>query len=471
MSNIKKFVKSSIVYFIGNVLSRLSTFFLLPLYTKYINPADYGYYDVSIAYLSVFTSAMFLDIWVAIMRYMFDYSDGQLKYKPIYNGAIIMFCSFSIYGILALALNTVVEIRYLLLIVIYGIFVCMQNFFSYIARGFGENMVFAGSGLAGTLVNVLSNVVFIVYMKMDYSCLYISFVIGTIVQIVIIETKVKVISNFKTSYIDKKLIISMAKYALPLCLNSVSFWFLTNYNKVVIANQLTTHENGLFAVAGKFAFALTLVSSCFNLAWQEMAFDRGSNGSDIGKFYSTASDLFLRFLLCGTIMLIPIVAIIFPFMVAPMYSESRNIVPMYLLGTMASIYSQFLGNIFGALKQTKTIFISTVFASIVNILVIHSLIGALGVLAATVSLFVGYVVNIIIRVIFLNKKIDFNVNYKLILLTSPIIIFAIHIYANMSLVANYVMLLFAVLFTLYYLKTYIIKILNKVRVRRIRIEN
>ena len=50
MSSTKKFFKSSMVYFMGNVLTKIISFFLLPLYTTRISTDEYGYFNTSTLY-------------------------------------------------------------------------------------------------------------------------------------------------------------------------------------------------------------------------------------------------------------------------------------------------------------------------------------------------------------------------------------------------------------------------------------
>ena len=46
MNTTKKFIKTSIIYLIGNVLSKLIAFILIPIYTTYISPNIYGEFDL-----------------------------------------------------------------------------------------------------------------------------------------------------------------------------------------------------------------------------------------------------------------------------------------------------------------------------------------------------------------------------------------------------------------------------------------
>ena len=90
------FAKTSGIYFAGTVLQKIISFFLLPIYTKYINPKDMGTYDVQLAYVTFLCSVLFLNIWSGIMRYTFEYKDEERK-KADYNRYGYFYCVLLFY--------------------------------------------------------------------------------------------------------------------------------------------------------------------------------------------------------------------------------------------------------------------------------------------------------------------------------------------------------------------------------------
>jgi len=56
MNELKKLTKGTLVYLFGTIGSKLVSFLLLPLYTKYLPPEAYGIYDVNITYATLFSS-------------------------------------------------------------------------------------------------------------------------------------------------------------------------------------------------------------------------------------------------------------------------------------------------------------------------------------------------------------------------------------------------------------------------------
>lgn len=438
MASIGKFIKSSAIYFVGNVLTKLISFFLLPIYTSYIATGDMGYYDLSVSYINIIAPVVCMEIWSGIMRYMFDYNEKDGKYKAIFNGFIIFGGSVLVYTIGAGVLGLVTDIDKLLLIFLYGITYMLHTVYSYVVRGLGYNAVFAVSGILGSLINSVSNIIMIIWLDMRLESMYIALILGLAFQVIFMEFRIKLIKHLSFDMFDKVMIASMVRFSLPLCLNSASFWFLSSYNRVGISNTLGYEANGIYSVAAKFTYVLGLASNCFSMAWQEMVYSMGNEKENKSKFYSTASNYYIKFLMYGMVVLIPAVSVVFPIMIADSYSAAYDVVPLYLLATVANIYSVFLGNIFSAEKKTGVIFISTVAAAVVNVSLFHLLVGKLGLQAANIALFCGFMVIIIVRLILLRKDFKINLDFKMISFTSVLFCIAYYVYTTKLLYANFI---------------------------------
>lgn len=421
MDSAKRFLKSSAIYFAGNVLTKVISFFLLPIYTARIATGDMGYYDTSVSYLNILVPVICMEIWSGIMRYIFDYKDEEGKYKAVFNGMVIFTASFVLYTLIFVGLGVFSDISYLVFIYFYGLFTMLQNIYSYISRALGYNTVFAVSGIIGSLVNSLSNIVMILCFGMTIDSLYLAMILGFAVQIVIMESRIHLFRKLKLSLYDSAIVKSMVKFSLPLCLNSASFWFLSGYNRVAVTNVLGLEANGLYAAAGKFTYALTLVSICFNMAWQELAYSKG-NDDDKSELYSTAANYYIKFLAIGSILFLPAIQLVFPFFIRGDYRDCFGLIPLYILATGVSIFSTFQGNIFGAEKKTGTIFLSTFFAAVCNVACFHLLVGKLGIQAANVALLLGFTVNVIIRNYMLRKAVHIRVDF--LFLAGAVIAFA-----------------------------------------------
>lgn len=436
MNGTKSFVKSTAVYFFGSILSKLIVFFLLPIYTTYISPEHYGYYDLVVNYITFFSTILFLNVWTGIIRFMFDSTERLDKLKAVYSSLSIYGLSLLLYIVMFSILNAVIHIQYFPLVLLYGFFLTLQNLYGNIARGFGESVLFAVGGILCTLFTMLLNIILVVWLKQSYWSLYVASSAGILVQILMLEINMKLIPNFSVQLIDKQLTKQLFIYSLPLCLNSVAYWFLTSFNRVVIVSVLGETQNGYFAIASKFSVAINLIGSCFSLAWQETVFKKEGEHEVNSDYYSKASDLYIKFLWMGTICLLPVINIAFPFLINSTYNSAKLLVPLSLLGTSVSLYSSFIGSIFGAIKQNRTVFISTLLASIANIAVIYLTIFRIGVQAANLSFLIGFTVNSIVRIHMLRQKIDFHVALKPFIFYIPLFAIVTYIYLAQGRLAN-----------------------------------
>lgn len=431
-----RFIKSTGIYLLGNVLSKSLSFFLLPLYTSYLSPNDYGVYDLSIAYNTFLISILFLDIWEGTMRFMFDYSNKD-KNKPITIGIIMFSISTGIYAVVLLIFGRIAGLQFLGLLFIMGVVNNFQQVVGYIARGFGKNNAFVMCGLIGSLVTLVSNVILLSVFKMNYSALYISSILGLGINAIGLSFVIKLWRRVKIAFFDSTLFREMLRYSLPLCLNSGAWWFLNGFNRVMISHTLSNADNGMYAVATRFSSMLMLVTTGFQMAWQELSYSKvDASDEEKSKLYSRAINEYSKFLYMGLIALLPIIKIIFPYFIDDKYTAAIMIIPIALYGTFFSSLTSFLASIINILKKNQFIFITTLLSAITNVVLLLLLIEYLGVQAATVSLCVGYAVSFIARIRLVQRFVNLKVDVKQFLRYTGMFLLAVVIYNYGSITLN-----------------------------------
>lgn len=122
MKELIRLIKTTGIYFLGTVGTKLISFLLLPLYTAYLLPSQYGRYDVNITYASLFSSVCFLDIWTGIMKYMFEDKEEERQFSVVYCGIMIFSTSAVLYTLLMAGFGFLKNIEYLPGVTAYGFF-------------------------------------------------------------------------------------------------------------------------------------------------------------------------------------------------------------------------------------------------------------------------------------------------------------------------------------------------------------
>lgn len=464
MKSFIKFAKTSGIYFFGTVLAKLVTMLLLRVYTEYIPAEDMGTYNVSINYVTFLCSVLYLDIWSGILRYFYDYHTPEGQKKPINCGVAIFGISTAAYTVILVVFGQFVTVRYLPLIYLYGLMMNLQNLLGYVARAYGKNVLYASAGLLNSFVTAALNVVLIVGLHMDYSALYLAGCIGYLSNILLVGAGVKIWTLIRLSAFEKPLFVRMLRFSLPLCVNSAAYWFLTSYNSVAVSRMMGMEANGLYAVAIRFGSFISLFTSCFTMAWQEVSYAKEAESKEsLSQFYSSAVNAYLRFMGMGAAILLPFIWLIFPLMIADGYSEARNMVPLYILATIASSVSGFLGNIFTAMKKNGLLFYTTVAGSVVNILGVHFLIPRFGVQGASAALFLGFLTIIVFRILLLWNEVSIRIDVRFLLLLAVVLAVACGIYFYGDLKMNAVFFPTAIVLFLLSFREMIGNLLRKIR--------
>lgn len=409
-SNFTMFAKSTLIFFIGNTFSKVITIALLPLYTNALPSGDYGYFDVSVTYITLLTSFLYCDVWTSVMRFMRDDLEGEAPKVVTASGWVVFACSTAVYYLLGVLAWLLFEIPSLGFILLYGTAMNLQTMFSYIARGWGDNIRFAVSGIINAVVNVLLSIILILVLGWGYEALYIAFVIGSTTQCGYLFFALKMWRRIAMPKMAQ--VRELFLYSAPLCLNSVAYWLLNSLGRVVVSMALSFHASGIFAVGSKFGSAINLATTCFTYAWQDISF---TSKEMKGSFYSSAVTQYTAFLMDSLTLLLPIVTLLFPVLVGTGYEEAYGVIPSFLVVAVVSAVSTFIGNIFYVIKDTKTIGKTMAASCLVNVLLTYPLTELLGLNGTNTAIVLAFATNIIIRLKILGGRLGMRVSPSIVL--------------------------------------------------------
>lgn len=443
MNDLKKMAKNTVIYLLGTVFSKGISFFLLPMYTKYLTPEEFGQYDLGLAYATLFWTFVYLDIYSSILRFMYDFTDKKSQRKPMINGLIIFFGSTIVYGLILVLWNLFFEnsIQYSALLFVVGVCTILQEIVGHIARGFGKNRLFVTGGMIGAIVTFLANIMFLIVFATDFSGIYLATIIGLLANIIYVGGRIGLLKEISFTYYDSKLFKEIFTYSIPLSVNSVSYWFLNNFNRVAVSNMLSLYDNGLYAITLKFGALVNLFTSGFQLAWQELIFSKhNQTKEEMSRFYTIAINSYILFLLFGITISLPFIKLFLPILVDQSFIAGAHLIPMALLAAVSSSSSSFIGNIFSTLKQTKSLFTTTILGAIVNVTIVALLIPIIGVQAANIAVILGFSTTVYRRIMLLRKFADLTIYWNKLIYGLLFFAMAYYGFAQGSLIINFAIL-------------------------------
>lgn len=418
------FAKSSLVFFVGSTLSKVITIALLPLYTNVLPSADYGYFDVSVTCVTLLTSFLYCDVWTSVMRFMRDDLEGEGPKVVTASGWVVFGCSTALYYVIGIAAGSILDIPSLGLILLYGTFLNLQTMFSYIARGWGDNVRFAVSGIISSAVNVGLNLVLILVLGWGYEALYVAFVAGSLAQCLYLFVSLRMWKRLARPRASK--VRELFLYSAPLCLNSVAYWLLNSLGRVVVSFALSLSASGIFAVGSRFGSAINLATSCFTYAWQDIAF---TSERKPGSYFSRAVTQYTVFLMDALVVMLPAISLVFPVLVGSDYSEAYAVVPSFLAVAVISAISTFIGNIFYVIRDTKTIGKTMAVSCLVNVALTYPLTVSVGLNGTNLAIALAFLVNIAIRLAVLRRRISMRVEWHLVAGRLALMALSVGVYA------------------------------------------
>ncbi|MFH0930367.1 MAG: oligosaccharide flippase family protein [Candidatus Zixiibacteriota bacterium] len=102
---LKTIAKHTAIYSTADLLAKAVGFFLLPIYTRYLSPADYGILELLSVSLTIIIIFVQQGMQTSFFRaYSFDYKDKEEDQKEIISTSYLylLFSSFIFLGIAAL---------------------------------------------------------------------------------------------------------------------------------------------------------------------------------------------------------------------------------------------------------------------------------------------------------------------------------------------------------------------------------
>lgn len=287
MERSRKFIKDIFIYAIGNLGSKLITFLLVPLYTYFIAPDDFGYYDIALNISFLGIGVLSFQLRDGVFRFLLDNEDDRIR-KDI----ISFTCRFLLRSTLvAFAIGLVClfffEIRFLPWIVALTIVFMFYEIYIQVIRGLGKNVYFVYIGILTSFLTILFSCLFIIALDCGVLGIFYANILSRVLSMGIIECKLKILKKyFRYDFSDPQINREMIKYSLPLLPNALCWWLLGSSNRLFIDHYLGLESNGIYAVAMKFASILETFSLIIYQAWQETAIKQYGS-QDKNSFFSS----------------------------------------------------------------------------------------------------------------------------------------------------------------------------------------
>ena len=392
MSKKVELLKNTAILAFGKASVQVVTIFLLPIYTTYLSPEEFGFYDLVIVYITLLAPALTIQMEASVFRHLIDVRNNSYGKKIVISTVIrIVAGSIAVIAIASVLLGVLVDIPHQFLVTVMLILFAFNGVMMQVARGLGRNSVFAVGSIASAIVTLCISIVCIVGLRMGVDGVFLSMTAGYVVSIVYMVVSTRTWQFIDLRISDKCMRKSLLSYALPLIPNQAALWVVSAADKTIIALLMGVAANGIYAVAGKFSLMLVSFFGVYNMSWTESAsLHINSNDKDKNTFFSDSFNTGMRIIVSASLLMISVLYLVFPLLVSEGFSQAYNYIPLLVIGAMASAAMSMYGAIYIAMKMTRRVMVTSLCAAMLSIVLALLFIPIFGLYGAALSTTFGF---------------------------------------------------------------------------------
>lgn len=251
----RKFIANASAYISSNVLLKSASFLLIPIWTRFLTPADYGIIGTLGAYGGVLMPLLMMGLHGAAVRHYYDYKDNPIRRKGYVTSVMLFQMLFSTFLIIMLniwgpalwARFTSENIPFDPYVRLMLWYVCVANWIHipkslYQAQQKARSYVYIGYG--GFLLTVIAKLVLVVGLRQGAYGYMMGQLIATVILTVVVFSFV--FSEWFVPEIKWEYIRAGLTFGLPIVPHTMSGWALKASDRLILEHSVPLTELGLY---------------------------------------------------------------------------------------------------------------------------------------------------------------------------------------------------------------------------------
>lgn len=409
MSEINRLVKNTAIIAMGNISTKLLAFFLLPIYTSCLTPLQYGMYDYFhnlVVFVVPFITILMEE---SVFRFLIDARDEKEINYIISNGFIIILLNIILFslGFVLLSINFASIFNSALYL-----YIISSPFTYYVNAIFRGTNCFKYYTLHNFIISILVTLCSVVLAFLGIcnveNLLYAS-AFGHFAGLLFIVIYTKIWKLLQFSSANYLFIKKMFLFSYPLIPNRIALIALTFFDSSLIIYFLGASFNGVYAISCKVGLIIITIYEFFSVSWQESA-SRVIGEKEARLFYSEIFKKMSKIMWSIIICAMAFTPSFFYLFINAKYNAAMDIVPFLLVGVYFNCLGLFFGGILIAYKDSKSVGVTVVKYSIIQVIISAIGVGYLGLNALVISNIIANLAFVCLRI----KSVFKYVNIELL---------------------------------------------------------
>lgn len=385
-----KFFKNSILYTLGSMMTPLIGLIMLPIYTNYLTPSEYGVMTTIQTLMGMLQLFLLLSLHGAITRFFYDFLNEPKKQKE-YLGSIFTFVLLfsTISSAILLVLKDPIGNILFKQISVDPYFVYLVGL-SWVSSLSALTMaLFRAQEKAGQFIFI--NILKAFLISSVSAFLIVSKGLGPdsvlLVQFVVTLITVLITFCLQGKYLKVTLNLSYVKqsllFSLPLLPHVASGWIISSSDRIILEKFIDISNLGVYALAVQVSMVLALFYTSVNNALVPRYTKLRKEGDEAKA--DKLLRIFGKLVTIFGVMSIPVAMLTVKVFTSNQYAEALVLIPLLLIGQIIKGYYFIPVAKLFYVKKTKSIAISSTLAAIISIFINLLAIPFIGVYGAIVS--------------------------------------------------------------------------------------
>lgn len=392
----KTIVKHTSIYGLGGIIGQFIGFFMLPVYTRYLSPGDYGILELLSITTGIIGIIIAAGITQAVFRFYYEYDDQRERNEVISTGVL----TFSVFALVALSLLSLASVQFSSLILgsrkysMYFVVSFATVWFSTLIRMGMDYLrirewstIYLVVSMVNLVVSLSLNIYFVVFAEQGVMGILLSGLISSILFAILLVVPLLAKVGLRFSLAKCR---ALLEFGAPLIVSDVGRSIANRSDRYFIRAFGTLDATGIYSLGYKFGTIVhSFVTSPFLQIWfpRRMASYKDKDSEQMFSQIFTYFLFVLTFVSLGVSVLIKDVIRI---VTTPAFYEAHRIVPLIVFAYIIfSFYYHFSIPLFVNKKSRQIAGIDAV-TSVVNLVLNYFLIKRYllwGAVAATILTF------------------------------------------------------------------------------------
>jgi O-antigen/teichoic acid export membrane protein len=354
-----KLIKNTALYTLGNLIPKAAAFFLLPLYTKVLTPADYGIISAVGLLGSICIILFSLAIDRSVCRLYWDHKTDETRARylgsiiiPLWgiSSVMLLLLLFPLRGVVSLAFTSIPFFPYYALAIIAAYLQVFGLIPKAVLRVRQQAGAFLWLSLAEFLITTGCVIWFILIRREGAAGMLQGLMAGPLVL-----APVYIIYSFRIMHpaLSLPVLRQSLRFSLPMIPVLLCSWVLSITDRIFIERYFSMSDVGLYSLGYRIAGLALVVCGAFYQAYNPLFYELASSDDQVTAKarlykYNNAYVLFLLFI-CFTISFFSREVI--GLFLDARYREAYKIVPII---SLAYFISQTSGLLNLSVYQTKS---------------------------------------------------------------------------------------------------------------------